>query len=127
LVGAGVGIVALFAATVGVAIFLARGDAPFVPGVRVDVRNVDPQQSLHSVMVIVRGAQYSLGDLAPGETKSVCVNPTGESGVGIRHGETESAWAELNVDCYIEHNYTGSLQVDVTPTKIVKVNNQIGI
>jgi hypothetical protein len=124
---AAVAVVMVLTAFAGGAFYLVWGRLPFIAGVRVDVRNVDPGQPLQSVTVVVTGASFRLGDIAPGETKSVRVNPTGESSVVIRHTPIGRPAVDLTVGCYIERNYSGSIQVDVTPTAVARVSDQIRI
>jgi hypothetical protein len=110
-------LVATFALAIGVAalaLFLTGG-------LRVTVKNVS-DQTLNTVVVHVTGAAYSLGDIAPGETKSVRVSPTGESHVEIEHAE-----GRFIVNTYFESGYRGHIDVDLTPREVVRVEDKVRI
>ena len=96
------------------------------PGVLVTIRNVDSERHLRSVTVVVTGAEYPLGDIGPGEFRAVRVNPRGESIAIVRHVRQGVA-VDVRIDCYMESNYTGSLEADVTTDKVVRVKNDITI
>ena len=79
-------------------------------GVTVEVIN-NTDGIIGEVSVEVTGATYDLGDIAPDESASVRVTPTGESGVvvvGIRDGEPD----RVSVGTYFEESgYQGSVTV----------------
>jgi hypothetical protein len=72
--------------------------------------------------VHVTGAAYDLGDIEPGQSKSVRVSPTGES-----HVEIEHLAGRLIVNTYFEGGYRGHLDVEVTPTKVVRIEDKVRI
>ena len=93
-------------------------------GVRVEVTNVG-DKPLEAVQVFVKGAEYDLGDLAPGESKSVKVEPTSDSDVWLRWKSAGRA-AAGNVDCYMEPSgYNGTVTVEVRDSAIVKTEADI--
>lgn len=86
-------------------------------GVTVSVKNVG-SEALTSVVVHVTGNAYTLGDIQPGEGRSVRVFPTGESHVEIEHSK-----GRLIVDTYFESGYRGKISVDVTASKVQRVED----
>jgi hypothetical protein len=90
-------------------------------GLTVTVKNVS-DQALHSVVAHVTGASYKLGDIDPGQTKSVRVSPAGESHVEIEHTD-----GRFIVNTYFESGYRGHIDVDVTPREIVRVEDKVRI
>ena len=121
-----VGVLAVGAISVGGFGLWRVGSLPFQPGVLVTVRNVDASAPLRALTVIVTGAEYPVGDLGPGEAKTVRVNPRGESSAVLRY-DRQGTVSEMAVDCYMESNYVGTLGADVTPDKLVRVKNEITI
>jgi len=107
----GAGVIACIA-TVLVWLYLERG-------VLVTVRNSDAR-ALRSVSVHVTGRAYVLGDLEPGATRSVRVNPTGESSVEIRFRDDSGKTKSLDAGGYIEAGYAGSMEVDVDFERVRK-------
>ena len=61
------------------AFFLAKANAS---GVTFSLSNVGIS-TMESITVQVKGRSYSLGDLAPGSSKSIQVKPTGESHIEV--------------------------------------------
>jgi len=90
-------------------------------GLTVTVRNVSDQR-LTGVVVHVTGASYKLGNVEPGKSKSVRVSPTGES-----HVEIEHLAGRLIVNTYLEAGYCGHVDVDVTPSEVVRVEDKVRI
>jgi hypothetical protein len=105
----------LFAALVLVlaaAFLIARDRATGVALVLTNV-GADP---LRSLTVHVKGRSYSLGDLAPGSTKSITVNPTGESDIELAFSDAR----RLKIDCYFESGYEGEIVAKVTAQEVVE-------
>jgi len=89
-------------------------------GVTFVVKNVG-EAPIRSLVVHVTGKSYAVGDIAPGASTSVRLNPTGES-----HIELEVAdHSRMKIDCYFEHGYGGSVAADLTPDGIVAVKSAI--
>ena len=107
------GVIALFAAVL-VMLYLERG-------VLVTVRNSDAR-ALRSLEVHVTGRSYNLGDLEPGASRSVRVNPRGESHVELRFRDHLGKTPAPVVDCYLEAGYSGTIAVDVDSERVRKVN-----
>jgi hypothetical protein len=87
-------------------------------GVTFIVKNVGTQ-SIQSAVVHVTGKSYLIGDIAPGASKSVVLNPTPESHVEL----TFSGHPRLTIDCYFEKGYGGTLATEVTVKKVVTVKD----
>lgn len=77
--------------------------------------------TLESVTVPVTGKSYSLGDLAPGSSKSIKVNPTGDSHIELVFADSR----RLTIDCYIQPAYRGTITAEVTPTRVVSVKDEV--
>lgn len=108
---------ALLACGLGVWLYLHRG-------LNVRIHNADAQ-ALRSVVVRVTGNSYLLGDLPPGSTVSVRVEPTGESSVHIEFQDSAGHSKSLNADVYLESGYQGTLSLDVTPQRITITRNSV--
>lgn len=70
-------------------------------GARVDVRNASSAQ-LTDVHVVARGTTVEVGDLGPGETRSIVVCPKGESSLTVRFradGSERAAPAGTYLEC----------------------------
>jgi hypothetical protein len=109
----------LFVVVVAVFVAVAAGR-----GVRVEVKNVG-ETPLEAVQVFVKGAEYDLGDLAPGESKSVKVEPTSESDVWLRW-KSEGKSAAGTIDCYMEPSgYHGTVTVQLRESAVVDYKAEI--
>ena len=89
-------------------------------GVRVEVSNVG-STPLTDVVVQVTGATYELGHLAPGDSVSVHVAPTGESKVELTWKDAEGRKSYGRVDCYFEGaGYNGTVSVELDGIAVKK-------
>ncbi len=93
-------------------------------GVRVIVTNKGPQ-TLHSVSILLNENRYPLGDIKPGETKSIVIKPTRESHLQIEHGKTQRK--RIKIDCYLEKGYKGEVKIELTSSKLLKVEDKTNI
>lgn len=108
---------ALFALVIGLgAAFLYANR-----GLTVTVKNVSAEP-LTSVVVHITGSSQALGDIRPGESRTVEVSPTGESHVEIEHAE-----GRLMVDTYFESGYQGSITVEITAGEVVRVQDNVRV
>ena len=82
-------------------------------GVQIRLRNVD-KQPLRSLVVLVTGSNYPLGDLAPGATTSVYVKPTGDSGVAFSFRTIDGAAQHTRETGYIEPENSGTMTIDLS-------------
>lgn len=101
------------------AYFMAKTSAS---GVTFSLSNVGIT-AMESVTVQVIGRSYPLGDLAPGSSKSIKVDPTGESHIELVFSGTR----RLTIDCYVESGYKGKITAEVTPEKVVSVKSDLKI
>ena len=95
-----------------VAVLFAVYNRYLRPGVYVELRN-STGKTLTSVTVHVTGRSYDLGDLNPGETNEIRVEPTSESDVDIEFVDAAGLRQGLKAECYIEPGYRGSIRIDV--------------
>jgi hypothetical protein len=98
-------------------LFLAKASAS---GVAFTLTNVGTT-TMESVTVQVTGRSYRLGDLTPGTSKTIRVNPAGESHIELVFSGTR----RLKIDCYFESGYRGKITGDVTPQKVVSVKSDL--
>jgi hypothetical protein len=87
-------------------------------GVTFIVKNVGTE-SIRSMVVHITGNSFAIGDIEPGTSKSVVLNPTSESHVEL----TFSGHPRLTIDCYFEHDYSGTLATEITVEKVVSVKD----
>ena len=88
-------------------------------GIRVTVENTGTTP-LKSVVLHVTGASYDLGDIAPGESATARVNPTGESELEVELKDTDDQTQRLNAGGYFESGYRGSIRVQIKDGQIDK-------
>jgi hypothetical protein len=91
----------------------------YTNGVEFTLKNVGAE-TLPSVTVEVRGKSYALGDIPPEASKTVKVNPHGESDIKLRFANG----LRLTIDCYIETDYGGSIEANVTSRAVVAVKDE---
>lgn len=77
--------------------------------------------TMKAVTVHVTGSSYLVGDLGPGATKKIDVNPAGESHIEVAFSDSR----RLIIDCYIEDGYGGRITAEVTPEKVISVKSMI--
>ena len=100
--------------------------ALFPGGVEAVIRNTG-RARMRDIRVIVTGHSYAIGDLAPGQSRSVRVNPDGESHIVLTYTDASGVGQRLTVDCYFESGYSGSITVEVAEGTIAKVDDRIEI
>jgi hypothetical protein len=113
-----IAIAVLVAASVGF-YFLNRG-------IRVGVRNSDTR-TLRSVVVHVTGNSYPIGDLPPGEARSVRVKAKGESHVEISFQDEAGKPRTLVAGCYFESGYRGTVKAEIDSEKVRKVEADVHV
>ncbi|WP_139236768.1 hypothetical protein [Rugamonas rubra] len=87
-------------------------------GVTFIVKNVGTE-SIRSMVVHITGHSLAIGDIEPGTSKWVVLNPTSESHVEL----TFSGHPRLMIDCYFEHGYSGTLAAEITVEKVVTIKD----
>jgi hypothetical protein len=95
-------------------------------GVSVTVKNTGTKP-IRSVVVHITGNAHELGDIAPGESVKGTVYPTGESGLYVEFNDTDGKQQRLDVDCYMEHDYRGMIQVAVKDGRIDQAGQRIDV
>ena len=107
----------MLACVLGLALAIAqlRG-----PGVLFTLVNAGTEP-LPRVTVHVTGRSYSLGAIGPGGSRSVKLNPTGESHIELGLPDAR----RLRIDCYFENGYRGTIRAEVTPQGAVSVRNEV--
>lgn len=75
---------------------------------------------LKSVVLHVTGESYDIGDIAPGETATARVIPTGESELEVEFKDTDGQTQRLNAGGYFESGYRGSIRVEIKDGQIDK-------
>lgn len=76
---------------------------------------------LRAVTVEVTGRSYRLGDISPGASKTVKVNPVSESHIVVRFPTGLS----MIIDCYLEPGYGGEIRAKVTSQAVVDVKDEV--
>lgn len=94
----------------------------FQEGVTVNVKNVGNEPMI-GVVVLVSSNSYPVGNIVPGEMKSVVAKPHGETDVRLE----QQGHDPLVVDIYLESGYTGSVTAEVTPTSVVNMRHDIQV
>jgi len=94
------------------------------PGIRVTVENAGTTP-LKSVVLHVTGASCDLGDLAPGESATARVSPTGESELEVEIKDTDGQTQRLNAGGYFESGYRGTIRVEIKDGQIDKNEQDI--
>ena len=96
----------------------------FRSGVQVTVENTGTTP-LKSVVLHVTGASYDVGDIAPGESATARVSPTGESELRLEFKDTDGQTQRLNAGGYFESGYRGSIRVEIKDGQIDKFEDNI--
>jgi hypothetical protein len=86
-------------------------------GLKVSVHNAG-SRPLSSMVVEVTGNSYRLGELQPGDTRSVYVRPRSESHVELSFAGHDGQLKRLNAGGYFEPRDTGTIAVDVTADSV---------
>lgn len=110
-----VGGVILIAAIAAVAYVWPRG-------VLVVIRNTGAAP-MRDVRVLVTARSYPLGDIPPGASRSVHVDPDGESHLVVRFTDATGKLQDANVGGYFESSYAGSITVDIADGVVIKVQD----
>lgn len=84
------------------------------PKIRVTVTN-SQEELMRDVTVTVTGAHYELGDIVAEASKSVVVEPTGESDAVIRYREADGRVVDIEAGAYMEPGYNGTIALTVYP------------
>ena len=88
-------------------VYLATG------GVRVRVKNVG-SGTISKLQVQVTGETYELGDLDPGESKSVLVKAKGESGAGLAYaGRADHVFTIKPIGYFEPGSYRGEIYFEI--------------
>jgi hypothetical protein len=116
-----IGIAACTALAVTLAVILAayRNES----GIQVTVAN-GGGLPLRDLVVRVTGRSYSVGDVPPGESRSVRVNPTSESHAEIEFTDEQGRRVRLAAGAYFEPAYRGRLDIRVRDGRIEDVQYQ---
>lgn len=93
-------------------------------GVQVTVTNRGPD-SLSNVSVHVTGNVHPLGTLGVGESRTVAVRPTSESGVELEFTDRSGQRVRLNASCYLEPGYRGTIEIELEGGAIRRNENHI--
>ena len=96
----------------------------FRSGIQATVENTGTSP-LKSVVLHVTGASYDLGDIAPGESATARVNPTGESELEVDFKDTDGQTQRLNAGGYFESGYRGTIRVEIKDGVIDKNEQDI--
>lgn len=94
-----------------------------VAGVWVGVHNTG-RGVLSDVVIRVAGDSGRVGDLAPGESRSVRVRPSGASHVEIEYRDQAGTPVRLQADCYFERSYRDTVDMDVADGRVVAVRDK---
>lgn len=108
----------VIAALIGMPAFQLRS------GVRVTVQNAGTTP-LKSVVLHVTGATYALDDIAPGESATMRVNPTGESHLEVEFTDIDGQTQRLNAGGYFESGYRGSIRVEIDDGQISEIDENV--
>lgn len=84
----------------------------------VSVQNVGLDR-IRQLTIIVSGRTYSIGDVPPGDTVSVAVEPRGESHLEVEFVSIDDNVRRLNLGGYFESGYRGSIKVKVNSDGLV--------
>jgi hypothetical protein len=96
----------------------------FTRGLKVHVYNAD-SQTLRSLVVSVTGNSYHLGDLLPGSTVSVLVEPKGESGVTVEFVDVGGSLKQFNAAGYYESGYKGTIFLEINAERILQKREKV--
>jgi hypothetical protein len=112
-------------AAIAIAVFVVRWCYANGRGVEIRIHNTQGRP-LRSVVVLVTGKSYAIGDLSPDAVRSVFANPTGDSHVEISLIDVDGKAKQISVPgSYFEPGYGGWMLVEITSTDVRKVEYDI--
>lgn len=77
-------------------------------------------QPMHDVRVVATGSNESLGDIAPAESRTCAVVPSGESDVAVSFLDAAGARHERRVDVYLERGNAGTIEIWLSDERVEK-------
>jgi hypothetical protein len=86
-------------------------------GVQVSVSN-DGDTPVHDLVVHVTGRSYPIGDVQPGSSRNLRVNPTSESHLELEFTGEDGRRVRLDAGGYFEPGYRGRIDVRIKDGKI---------
>lgn len=101
-------------AVIGMAVLALSSCSSFRRELRVRVTN-SQEEMMRDVTVTVTGATYGLGDIVSEASKSVVVEPTGESSAIVQYKDALDQEVTLDLGAYFEPGYRGTISVTVYP------------
>jgi hypothetical protein len=108
-------------ATVGVIAILTR----ITRGLTVVVTN-QSRVTLHEVALVYRGPAVELPDLEPGETHSLKIKPTGESGLQLRY-ESDGKLTASPANVYFEPGYSGVISFTINEDGSIETESDVSV
>lgn len=99
---------------------------PLRSGIHVIIQNTG-NQPLRSVMLIVTGNNYNLGDIPPGGTAHARVRTTGESSLEIQFANADGQTTRLDAGFYFEPGYRGTVNISINHGVIEKNEQNINL
>ena len=87
----------------------------------------ESERTLNDLQVSFTGGRESMGSIAPGDTGSVSIRSTGESGVFIEFVAEGAPIKRAVAGSYIEPGYGGSITVTVDRKLAFTVDNKVKV
>ena len=94
------------------------------PKIRVTVTN-SQEELMRDVTVTVTGVHYDLGDIVAEASRSIVVEPTGESDAVIRYREADGRVVDIEAGAYMEPGYNGTIALTVYPGGDAKLDVRV--
>jgi hypothetical protein len=93
-------------------------------GIQATVTNTGDTDA-RDVCILVTNGSYPLGDLAPGQSKTVCFHPSGKSHLELELTTEQGRRVRLNAGGYFTSGATGTIKVSVKNGTIEHVEHDV--
>jgi hypothetical protein len=94
------------------------------PGVRINIRNTG-RERMNDVAIHVTGHTYSLGDIAPGASRTERVFPEADSQIEVVFKDKAGSMMRLVAGGHVEPSSRGEIDIEVKDGKIMGVKSEL--
>lgn len=93
--------------------------------IQLTIINTGPS-TMRAITVTVTGNSYRVKDIPAGNSVSLSIHATGESGLTIDYENDSKKQKKVSGHCYLQKDYVGTIEIRIQNDKIHSVQKQIG-